>query len=714
MPSDASHLGGNPLSVLLVATDDDRAQLIRSMLEKHSASPAQEASVVLTLVKAGDLTQDSLSLCENLPPEVTLVDLTDTLAATYLCRLTLAHFPHLPLVALVEHDDATTPARLFEAGAHDYLTYRKVDRHTLLRSLVLARERHRRAQAHLLQYQRYQQAVVGAHDGLVDWDLETDTVRCCERAQALLELGEEVPGDTYLNRVHSLDRKGYQSSLSSLLSGRLPRLEYQHRVTHKDRAPRWLLTRIAVSAYKNGAATRLTGLITDVTARKRAEQRLLHDALHDPLTRLANRALFIDRLRLFLVRAKRHTTRQFAVLFFDLDGFKTVNDAFGHAVGDQLLVQVATRLKQALRPEDALSRFGGDEFAVLIDDAVDIKGAAHVAQRIQKLLQQGFLVDGHRITISASIGIVLNNPEHLSPHDVLRQADTAMYRAKAAGKGCYEVFDQAMHQSAVRLLTMERELRQALQRDEFEMFYQPIVSLTSGAIMGFEGLVRWHHPQRGLVAPAKFLSVAEESGIIIPLGWWVLNQACSQISHWQRLHPTTPPLIISVNISEKLFAQADMVDRVIAVLQDTGLAPECLHLEVPETTVTRSGEPTITKLIELRGLGVKVAIDDFGTGTSSLLVLQRLRCASVKIDPSFVHQITQGGESRELVSSILTLASALGVGVIAEGVETADQARSLRKLSCPHGQGFLFAKPLPAPAAEKLLDREPQQKTHDD
>ncbi len=447
----------------------------------------------------------------------------------------------------------------------------------------------------------------------------------------------------------------------------------------------------------------LTRSIRYAIERNRAEQQLLHNAFHDTLTGLANRALFGDRLDMAMAGARRRPTGQFAVLFFDLDRFKNINDSLGHNVGDQLLVALARRLETIIRPGDTVARIGGDEFAILVNDMHDVADAIQVAERILEGFKDPFHIDCNEVFVSASIGIAVHDHATTEADAMLRDADIAMYRAKAAGKGRYEIFNPEMHASAVALLKIETELRRALNRGEFIMHYQPIVALKERKILGFEGLVRWQHPERGLVAPAGFITVAEETGLIVPLGWWVMEQSCRQIREWQSEFPMDPPLFISVNVSGRIFADHHVVEGILDILGRTGLPPESLRLEVTENVILEHSESVMAKMQQLRAKGVQLSIDDFGTGYSSLSYLQRFQYDTLKIDRSFISGMQPGTDSQAIVETILTLASTLGIGVIAEGIETAEQMIKLRDLDCPQGQGFWFARPVNPMVIEEML-----------
>ena len=441
----------------------------------------------------------------------------------------------------------------------------------------------------------------------------------------------------------------------------------------------------------------------EVAERKQAEEQLLHNAFHDGLTGLANRALFVDHVKLALGRAERHAGYRFAVLFLDLDRFKVVNDSLGHMTGDQLLIGVARRLEATIRPGDTVSRLGGDEFTILLDDLSDAGEAEAVAERLQRELALAFNLGSHEVFTTASIGIALSSPDYHRPEDILRDADTAMYRAKQLGKARYEVFDQAMHARAMERLGLERDMRRAVERRELFLQFQPIVSLSTGSLRGFEALVRWRHPERGVIPPAKFIPIAEETGLIIPIGKWVLGEACRQMSRWQKLSRPDGPLPMSVNLSGRQFLQPDLLEQVREVLRETGLDPRGLKLEITETVVMENIETATHTLEQLRALGVELSIDDFGTGYSSLSYLQRFPVSTLKIDRSFVSRMAESDGTAEIVRTITKLAQNLGMDVVAEGVETEGQRAQLSAFECEFGQGYYFSRPMDGEAAEAFL-----------
>ena len=438
--------------------------------------------------------------------------------------------------------------------------------------------------------------------------------------------------------------------------------------------------------------------------RQAALDRLRSRILLDPLTGLANRAALVDRIDDLLARLRRGKGAGFALLFLDLDRFKGINDSYGHGAGDLVLKAIGARLRESVRSIDTVARLGGDEFAVLVDDAGDVASAIHAAERVLALVAEPLQLEGRELKVSTSVGVALSATGYDRADDILRDADTAMYRAKAGGRNCCRVFDPEMHLSAVALLRLEAELQEAVREQAFVMHYQPILDLSAGRVVGFEALVRWHHERRGLLPVAQFLSVAEESGLIVPIGWWALERACRQTRAWQRRFPLDPPLEVSINVSARQLLAEGMVERLSLILAETALPPATLRLELTEQVLHDLGEAGVARLAEVQKLGVRIGLDDFGTGVSSLSQLRRLRFDAVKIDGTCIREAIESDDSRQLVESILALANRLGLGVIAEGVETEAQADALRALGCPHVQGFHFARPLDGPAAEELLE----------
>jgi diguanylate cyclase (GGDEF)-like protein/PAS domain S-box-containing protein len=694
-------MAGRPLRVLLIEDNPAEAELVaellrRSRRESFDLERVDRLAAGLTRLERGGI--DAVLLDFSLPDSAGL--------ATYRRVRELA--PAVPVVVLTNLDDEEVAASAVREGAQDYLLKRELDTAVLARAIRYAVERSSAEEALLESEQRYALAVQGASDGVWDWNLATGVAYFSPRWAAIAgadaaTLGAEI--GEWFSRVHPDDAQPLKEALSAHLDGRVAHFEHEHRLRCADGSFRWVLSRGVAVRSSAGTPTRMAGSLTDITVRKLAEERLLHDAFHDALTGLPNRTLFLDRMGVALEQSRRHRGLAFAVLFLDLDRFKNLNDSLGHSAGDTLLVEFAARLRACLRPGDTVARLGGDEFGILLNEVTAPEDATRVAERVLELLERPFAIGPHEVVITASIGIAFGSGSYETPEDILRDTDTAMYRAKASGRACFQVFDQAMHSSVAALLKLEMDLRRAVERSSFVMHYQPIISLDAGRIAGFEGLVRWIDPERGIVPPLRFISVAEETGLIVPIGWWALREACTQVRRWQQRWPMDPPLYASVNVSGKIFGQPDIVERVWGLLEETGLPATSLRLEITESILMDHGEQALGILGELRALGVQFSIDDFGTGFSSLSYLQRFSYDTLKIDRSFIAGMQDKADVSAIVQTIVGLGSRLGMSVVAEGVETAGQFEHLKAMGCPAAQGFWFSKPVEAAKAEKLISR---------
>jgi diguanylate cyclase (GGDEF)-like protein/PAS domain S-box-containing protein len=507
----------------------------------------------------------------------------------------------------------------------------------------------------------------------------------------------------FLTVIHPDDVGVAVDAIKRLRKGNSTIDQCEVRFRHKSGHKVWGLWSASLAGGPHVASTPLVFQIQDITDRKRAEEQLQHEAMHDVLTGLPNRAMFIDHVELAIARAQRNEERKFAILYVDLDRFKIINDSLGHAIGDQLLKEVAVRLWKCVRAGDTVARLGGDEFVLLLEDIYQESEAIDVAERIKAELAVPFTLSGREVFTTVSIGVASSWTSYHQAEGLIRDADAAMYRAKSLGKNRHEIYDSVMHAQVNDLLQMETALRLAVERKEFIVYYQSIVDLETFKISGFEALVRWNHPEKGFISPANFIPLAEETGLIVEIGEWVLREACQQMERWQKIFPSDPPLFVSVNLSSKQFIQSDLIQRVTRIIEETKINPEGLKLEITESAVMDDVDSATEMLKKLRALGVKLSIDDFGTGYSSLSYLHRFPIDTLKVDRSFVVNMSEDSENVEIVRTIVSLAQNLGMNVIAEGVETKEQLASLRKLGCENGQGYLFSKPVDARAAENLI-----------
>ncbi len=557
--------------------------------------------------------------------------------------------------------------------------------------------------------QRYALAAQGANDGLWDWNPVTNEIYLSSRWKEMLGyLDAEIhPNlEEWFSRIHPGDRERVKAEIIARPREAEPIFAIEYRIRQKEGGYIWVLCRGIVVRDPSGKIVRMAGSQSDITQGK----------VVDPLTGLRNRLYFIDRLEA-LIDECAGRAESFAVLFLDVDRFKVVNDSLGHETGDRLLVEIAERLRASVRSSDVsarivrssvVARFGGDEFAVLLENLRNPSDVATVAERIVAQFASRFDIQGHIIFATVSIGIALGDSGDTSK-DLLRNADTAMYYAKTRGKARFEIFDEGMRDRAMARMDLESDLRKAIEADQFLVFYQPEVSLATGRVVGYEALVRWDHPRRGIVMPGEFLPVAEETGLIVPLGRWVMREACRQMAEWHRKFPQQPPLTISVNASSRELTDTDMVPNVARILRDTGLDPGCLRVEVTESSIVENQDLTASTLRRLQETGVSLEIDDFGTGYSSLSRLHEYPFSTVKIDRSFVKDLETDPESLHLVETIMRLAQGLGLGVVAEGIETAEQLAKLTSLGCGYGQGYYFSRPVDGDATQKTIQETVQE-----
>jgi diguanylate cyclase (GGDEF)-like protein/PAS domain S-box-containing protein len=552
-------------------------------------------------------------------------------------------------------------------------------------------------------------------DGIWDLDLATETVHFSDRWKEMLGYRNDEIEDTldgWLGRVHPDDLTRLRSIIDASIAGEISVIEQRYRIQVKNGDFRWMLTRGEVVKNEIGKAIRVVGRQTDIDEDDESRQAVRVSGLQDSLTSLPNRTALVDRMRHAFARAERDSEQSFAVLFFDLDRFKNINDSLGHLTGDKLLRAIAQRVETACRPGDTVARFGGDEFVILVEDIKDIRAAIVAAERIQKEFQVPFDLDGIEVFATISIGIALWNPNYSRPEDLLRDSDTAMYRAKAMGRNSFSVFDDEMHRQVVATLHLENDLRRALAREEFRVYYQPILGVADGRITGFEALVRWQHPERGLLLPGNFIMVAEEMGAIIQLDRWVAGQACKQLRIWNQKFRAHSRATMSVNLSTTQLMRPDVVAGIDLILRSSGLYGESLKLEVTESVLMENAQYASAVLEQLRALNIAISIDDFGTGYSSLAYLRRFEIDTLKIDYSFISRMMEDEDSFEIVKTIIIMAKNLGKDTVAEGVETRSQLDALIALDIDMVQGFFVAPPLPAEDAEKLLERTADSPNH--
>ncbi len=549
-----------------------------------------------------------------------------------------------------------------------------------------------------------------ANDGLWEWDLETNRLYLSPRWRAILGCHEiETGPGEWFSRVHPDDIKGLLSKVIAHLYHHIPYVEYEYRIVRRDGSLRWILCRGLAQRDATGRAYRIAGSQTDVTERKEHQwtiAQLHQNALQDTLTFLPNRTFFLKQLsQRFAQKPKEDSS--FAVLLLDIDRFRVINNSLGPSISDQVLIGVARRMEEYISNTASIARTGNDEFAILVDQVVNPASIIELVDRVQSQLTVPFFVQEHEIFITSSIGIALCTSVYNHSEDLVRDADTALHRAKEMGGARYVFFDAVMHTVALEQLHLERDLRRALEQQEFCVYYQPIISLKFGKIVGFEALIRWNHPERGLLEPAEFIVLAEETGLINSLDRWVLREACQQLQKWQHQFPQYHSLSMSVNLSSKQFTQPDLVEYVGKTLRETGIAAHNLSLEITESVVMENTEHSINMLSGLQALHIQLDVDDFGTGYSSLSYLHRFPTSSLKIDRSFVSRIGLDSESAEIVQTIVRLGQILNMSIIAEGVETVEQLMYIRQLECCFAQGYFFSRPLDRQSVENLLASNP-------
>lgn len=673
-------------SILIVEDVSAIALSIRNNLESNGYQVAGQT----------DRGKDAIKKAGELHPDLVLMDISlngemDGIEAAEQIRMMF----DIPVIFLTAYTDSSIIELARKAEPYGYIL-KPFEERELAIAIEMALYKHSMEKKLRESKERYDLAARGTNDGLWDWDLKKNEIYYSLRWKSMLGFKEEKIGnspDEWLKRVHPNDQKRVRENLISHVNGNTPHFEYEYRIQHADGSYVWVLTRGLAVRDTEGKAYRIAGSQTDLTARKLIEERLAYGALHDGLTGLPNRELFMDRLKQRMELTKRHPENLFAVLFLDIDRFKVVNDSLGHAVGDQLLTTTAKRLQLCMRPEDTVSRLSGDEFTILLNEVKDVNDAIRVADRIQARMKETTVLSAVNRTTTVSIGIIIFNDKYTVPQDMLRDADTAMYRAKALGGGRHQIFDTSMHTQAVSLLQLEADMKRAVKNQEWVVYYQPIISVAGGKVSGVEALVRWMHPERGLISPLDFVPQAEDIGLIIPIGEFVLRTACLQAKAWRDAGFTE--LWVSVNLSGRQFQDQNLVYKIRQILAETGLPSDGLRLEVTESVAMQDVAYGIRVLQELKKIGVHVSLDDFGNGYSSLSYLKQFSLNVLKIDQSFIQDILVNKNSEAITLAIIAMARSLGLEVVAEGVEKEEQLAFLKSKFCDEVQGFLFSKPLP-------------------
>lgn len=696
-----------PIKVLLVDDDEDDFIITRRLLRDGGATRF-ELDWANTIETARSLIADGRH-------DVYLLDYAlGSESGLDLIRESIERGCSAPMIVITGQGNPEIDMKALETGAADYLVKGEITGPLLERTIRYSLEKTRALTDLRESEERYALAVEGASDGLWDWNLDTKTVYLSARWKGMLGYDNDEIGSgiqEWLGRVHPEDRTRIHSEMSFHLSGETAQFESEHRLLTRHNVYRWMYARGVAVRRSDGTPYRIAGSLTDIHARKLAEEQIIRGSLHDSLTGLPNRLLLKDRLHQQIRYAERHEGYRFAILFIDLDCFKLVNDSLGHMRADQLLVAAGQRLQNNTRPGDTVSRFGGDEFVVMLTDVADTDAVIAVAERIQADFMRPFNIDGEEVLTTLSVGIVVHGSHHCVPDDILRDADTAMYMAKERGGAGHVVYGQEMSANPSLQLQLRAELRRAVEACSLSIHYQPIVDLRDGRIAGFEALLRWYHPERGHISPMDFIYAAESTGLIIPLGRWTLEEACREASSWQSPGESDKLVTISVNLSARQLHRSEFLSDLLGILDQTGLPPSCLKLELTEGALFGQSDQSVRALEGIRQAGIQLHIDDFGTGFSSLSYLSRLPVSALKVDRSFVAGLGTEDGNTKIIRGVVTLAHSLDIEVIAEGVETQVQRRILRdELGCDFGQGFVFAKAVDYRTAGNLLKSQPWKK----
>ncbi len=696
----------------LLVVDDD--EMNRDMLSRrlrrlgYDVDTAASGAEALALLKAAPV---DLVLLDGQMPGMSGLDVLRHIRST-------SPIARTPVIMVTAKTQSADVVEALEAGANDYIT-KPIDLRIALARIGTQMAHLRTEQALTNSEQRYALAVRGANDGIWDWNLASNEVYLSPRWKAVIGYADdELPNTiaSWFDQIHAGDHVQVRADLDAHLEGRAPHFQSEHRLHHRAGHYHWVLARGVAVRDADGTPTRIAGSLTDITASKVA----------DALTGLPNKLLFVDRVARLIEMSRRQPELQFAVLFLDLDHFKNINDSLGHLAGDELLVAAAQRLEQAVRgtdsvtrladgshhaglgdgpaTSDTVARLGGDEFTVLLSCISHARDAMRVADRIQQAFARPFVVNGREVTVTTSIGVTLSVTGYQRADDMIRDADAAMYCAKANGRQRAEIFDSRMRDDVVARLELEADLRLAAERGELQLCYQPIVSLDGGQLVTAEALVRWNHPRLGLLPPLAFVPMAEETGLIVPLGFWVVTEACRQLKAWRDTSSRSAPFRVAVNLSPKQLLLPEIVERLAEIVTREGLTPADVELEITETCVMNNAEVVRAALSRLKGRGFRLSIDDFGTGYSSLSYLHRFHVDRLKIDKSFLLNESAAADSDAIIRTVIALARHLRLEVVAEGAETAHHVVRLNALGCDLAQGFFFSRPVNADALRAFAE----------
>jgi len=702
-PAEAANADESRDTLLIVDDEEPNRDMLSRRLSRVGYRVACAASGPLAL-QTIESEKIGAVLLDIMMPGMSGLELLQVLRVTYSPS-------QLPIIMVSSIQDSDQIAEALNAGANDYIT-KPIDFAVAQARIKTQLTRRRTEEVLRESEERYALAMRGSREGVWDWDFLADHVRYSVQWKNLLGFSEDEIGDSpleWLSRIHEEDRPHVESILAEKKALRSSaEFSSEHRIHHKSGDYRWVLCRGAIVHAPDGKPVRMVGSMSDITPSK----------AFDSLTGLSNRTAFVDKLTTLLRETAGDQRKTFALLFLDLDRFKVVNDSLGHDIGDQLLQTVGKRLEGSVhyhkheRSLDNLARFGGDEFAVLLTGLSDPLDSVTVGRRILDRIRGPFQLGGHEIVANASIGIALGDETYSSAAEILRDADTAMYGAKSAGGGRYQLFDFSLRAEAIERLELESHLGQALEKNELMLYYQPKVHLKNGNTIGFEALLRWRHPAKGLISPSKFIPLAEDTGDIVPIGTWVLEQAAAQLVRWQSLYPQEPPLTMALNVSVKQLRHPDFVGVVQNVLTKSGVNPATLQLELTESILMEDSDATSKILHELKQLGLALDVDDFGTGYSSLNKLDRYPFDSIKIDRTFVLRLHKDLRSAEVIRGIAMLAHSLKLNITAEGIESQADADTLIGLGCHYGQGYLYSRPLAVEEIERTVLSEINFTTH--